>query len=179
MSSVPNGILANQFWHDASAYVQAAEILIGSETPRIQQPIYFMLSHSLELALKAYLLAKGEPESGFRVLGHDLARAHARAAELGLKVQGENTVALIERLSEFHDTHFFRYPLLTKDERRLVLRGHLIRAADILAIVKSVCAQVQGPTMFARFEAAAHGGEVRVETWHMGLPAEPDPDRGT
>jgi hypothetical protein len=171
----PRGILASQFWIDAKAYVQAAETLINSSTQNINQPVYFMLSHALELTLKAYLLARGADEADLIKIGHNLKDAHEEAAKRGLKVKGEHTVALIERLSEFHNAFIFRYPILTKDERRLVVRGHLVKATEVLEIVASICTQVHGTALFARIDAA-DAGEFWVETWHMGFPAEGEPD---
>jgi hypothetical protein len=170
-SKVPNGILANQFWIDAKAYVEAADILIKSAAPSISTPIYFLLGHALELTLKAYLLAKGENADYFFEIKHDLVKAHARASQLGLQVKGEHATALIERLSDFHNVFIFRYPVLTKDEHRLVLRGHLVKASEILDFVASLCTQVHGIVLFARIDAA-NAGEFVVETWHMGFPEE-------
>ena len=175
-SKVPNGILANQFWIDAKAYVEAAEILIKSATPSISQPIYFLLGHALELTLKAYLLAKDVSPDYLFEIKHDLIKAHARASQLGLQVKGEHAAALIERLSDFHNAFIFRYPVLTKDERRLVLRGHLVEASEILDFVASICAQAHGTVLFARIDAA-NAGEFPVETWHMGFPEECDPNQ--
>jgi HEPN domain-containing protein len=170
---VPNGILANEFWIDAKAYLQAAEILINSGSGNVNPPTYFTLGHALELALKAYLLAKDKDINPDDLLdiGHDLAEAHKRASKCGLQVKGEYTVALIERLSDFHIKYIFRYPYLTRDERRLVLRGHLVRAEEIFDVVASICAQIHATVIFARIDAA-NAGEFLIETWHMGFPED-------
>jgi hypothetical protein len=170
-STVPNGILANQFWIDAKAYIDASKILIDHAP--LSQPVYFLLSHALELTLKSYLLAKGMHPDELTSLGHNLLKAHARAAELGLQVRGEHTLALIERLSDFHNNLIFRYPVLTKDERRLVLRGHLVRAEEIYEIVAAISGQIHGTVLRARLHAA-NAGEFLIETWHMGFPEPPD-----
>ncbi|MGX1417004.1 hypothetical protein AB7M43_007096 [Bradyrhizobium elkanii] len=56
---VPLGILANQFWHEAVAYLRAADTLIRDESAvDTIPPTYFLMSHGLELMLKAYLLSR-------------------------------------------------------------------------------------------------------------------------
>jgi hypothetical protein len=87
-SIVPRGILANQFWIDAKAYVQAAEVLISSSTPNINQPLYFLLSHALELTLKAYLLARGADEADLIKIGHNLKRCSRGGSEARAQGQG-------------------------------------------------------------------------------------------
>ena len=45
---------------------------------------YYLYCHSLELALKAFLLAKGSSKTRLKELGHDLARTLAEADSLDL-----------------------------------------------------------------------------------------------
>ncbi|MET4761225.1 HEPN domain-containing protein [Bradyrhizobium ottawaense] len=173
--TVPNGILANQFWGEANAFADAARALISADNS-FYAPTYFLLCHALELALKSYLLANDVPLAEVIKLGHDLTRAYAKAHQLGMRVPGEHVDVLIDRLSEFHQRMIFRYPVITKDEGRLILRGHLIRPEEIQELVVSICRIVRTSVFAARLHAAKFGN-FPIETWHMGLP-EGGPEEG-
>ncbi|MBR0783926.1 hypothetical protein [Bradyrhizobium iriomotense] len=174
---IPLGILALQFWHEAAAYLRAAEILIHDEAePGVVPPAYFLMSHGLELLLKTYLLSRGDSYDDVGKLKHDIQAAYQRACGLGLMVTGDHVEALVEKLSEFHTAQVFRYPIVRRDDGRLVIRGHLVRPTEVFQIIESFAAKIQGPALFARIEAA-RDGEFRIETWHMGLPPVSD-ERG-
>jgi hypothetical protein len=168
-NTVPNGILANQFWAEAKAFLDAAKVLIDAGSS--SAATYFLLCHALELTIKSYLLAKDTPLDTVVRLRHNFVEAHTRAQELGLNIEGEHADALIQRLSEFHNQMIFRYPVLTRDEGRLVLRGHLVRTDELHEFVDSVCKKVLGPVLIARIDASS-AGEFPIETWHMGLPSQ-------
>lgn len=76
-------------WRFASEYLQAAEAVeaIAKSNMDIPAPRYYLLGHGIELALKAFLLAKDVPLAELRsmkLMGHDLEKALARAEGLGL-----------------------------------------------------------------------------------------------
>lgn len=167
MSEVPNGIVANQFWAEAKAFADAAKVLIDADSS--SAPTYFLLCHALELSFKSYLLAKCVSLNTVIQLRHNLVNAYSETQKFGLRIEGEQTDALISRLSEFHNQMIFRYPIITKEDGSLVLRGHLVRADELHQFVASVCQQVLGPVLMARI-AASSTGEFPIETWHMGLP---------
>jgi hypothetical protein len=172
---IPLGLFSHQFLIDARAYLVAADILIRDEASRdVHQPIYFLMSHALELMLKAYILARGVSYDEVVSLGHNIQKAHARAETLGLRVEGDQTRILIEKLSEFHDAFIFRYPVVKKDDGHLILRGALVFPAEVLKIIESIFLRVNGPVIMARLHAAGEGS-FPIETWHMGRPA---PEQG-
>lgn len=77
---VPLGILANQFWHEAVAYLRAADTLIRDESAMDTiPPTYFLMSHGLELMLKAYLLSRDIPYADVFKLQHRIQEAYERA----------------------------------------------------------------------------------------------------
>jgi hypothetical protein len=159
----------HQFLIDACAYFNAADILIRDASPDVNQPAYFLMSHALELMLKAYILACGGSYDEVVSLGHNIQKAHARAEALGLRIEDDHRV-LIERLSEFHDAFIFRYPVVKKDDGHLILRGALVYPAEVLKIIESIFLRVNGPVIMARLDASG-AGSFPVETWHMGQPA--------
>lgn len=75
-------------WRFANEYCRAAEMVeVGARTELdLSAPRYYLLGHSIELSLKAFLLAKGVPLSELRsmkLMGHDLEKALIRADNLG------------------------------------------------------------------------------------------------
>jgi hypothetical protein len=167
---IPLGILGNQFLSDARAYITAADILIRDGSPHVNQPAYFLMSHALELMLKAYILARGVSYDQVVSLGHNLQKALDKAEALGLRVEGDHTRVLIDRLSEFHDAFIFRYPVVKKDDGHLILRGALVYPAEVLKVIETIFLRVNGPVIMARLDAA-RAGSFPIETWHMGPPA--------
>jgi hypothetical protein len=168
---VPLGILSTQFASEARAYLAAADILIRDGSADINQATYFLMSHALELTLKAYMLARRVSYDEVVGLGHNLQKAYTRAADLGLPVEDGHRV-LIERLSEFHDAFVFRYPVVKKDDGHLILRGALVYPSEVLKIIETIFTRINGPVIMARLDAAKDGS-FPVETWHMGAP-EPE-----
>jgi hypothetical protein len=78
--------------------------------PAPQWPRYFLLSHTIELALKAFLAIHGKTAKELRKdFGHDLIRLLKEAIKCGLvvgdKVRGD--IALLENV---HNNHWARYP---------------------------------------------------------------------
>jgi hypothetical protein len=55
----PSKFIAVSYLTDAKQYLQAAPILHESRFERISSPLYFLISQSLELFLKAYIIARG------------------------------------------------------------------------------------------------------------------------
>ncbi|PDT76990.1 hypothetical protein [Bradyrhizobium sp. C9] len=175
-NQVPLGILANQFWHEAVAYLRAADTLIRDASAMDTiPPTYFMMSHSLELMLKAYLLSRDVPYLEVFGLQHHILKAYEKAKSLGLVVDVEHAEAMTERLSDFHKVHLFRYPVVSKEDGSLLLRGTLVRPTEVLQIIEAIGTKISSSVMFARLNAARHG-DFPTETWHMGMPAGEDAD---
>jgi hypothetical protein len=59
-------------WFYAESYRDAANHLAQNCKLRHDAPLYFLYAHALELALQAYLRAKGATTDEMRRLGHRL-----------------------------------------------------------------------------------------------------------
>ena len=79
------------------------------ETPPFSWPRYFLLCHSIELTLKAYLALHGASEDDLMDLGHDLKKLLKHVEKRGLKLTPETQEA-IKRLARAHREHWARYP---------------------------------------------------------------------
>lgn len=102
-------LLAVAFLTDADGYRAAAAALDESGKALHFSPRYFLLSHSIELALKAYILSSGGRGTEPKKLGHDLERALTRAKELGLSLTDRRIEQAIEWLAPSHKDMSFRY----------------------------------------------------------------------
>lgn len=96
----------------AEEYRRAAALVHGDETLRM--PAYNLIGISIELSLKAYLLARGVPLDSlrFRPYGHDLEFLWSEAARLRIdRVSKVPFVAddVIKALNRHYQTHEFRY----------------------------------------------------------------------
>jgi len=72
----------------------------------------FLVAHSIELVLKAYLLHSGETLDEAIALKHDLVKCWERAKELGLEehVQlNEMDIHVLEIINELHKSTELRY----------------------------------------------------------------------
>jgi hypothetical protein len=109
--SKPAQLAAARFIHDAEEYVESARQLVSVKggTRKWPSPIYFLLSHAMELALKAYLAASGVSIGTLRRrIGHDLKLALRRAQQHGY-VPTDAFTELVQWLAPYHLDHFFRY----------------------------------------------------------------------
>lgn len=104
----------------AKEYLEAAILVdeqMGKRTEFIHispMPAYFLLTHGIELTLKAYLRHVGlsVEQLGARDLGHDLKALDGKARELGLNelysLTAEDSAAL-DLLTEVNQYHQLRY----------------------------------------------------------------------
>jgi hypothetical protein len=93
--------------HKAVGYFQAAEQIIADQGT--QEPKYFLYSHAIELALKAFLLVNGHTERECVKFGHDIAGALRAAQAHGLELSEWHN-GIVESLSREHNRPFsFRY----------------------------------------------------------------------
>jgi len=73
-------------------------------------PRYFLLCHTVELALKSFLAARGVTESKLRTaFGHKIDALMREAISRGLKI-GVLAASEIMQLHEAHNKHWPRYP---------------------------------------------------------------------
>lgn len=106
----------------AKEYLEAAIVVdqqMGSrkEHARVSPiPAYFLLTHALELTLKAYLRHAGMSveQLGARDLGHDLGALYAKARELGLDAVHQMTADdaqafdMLVAVNEFHQLRYIQ-----------------------------------------------------------------------
>jgi hypothetical protein len=108
MSKFDANVVAMLTRHRAVGYFHAALDIVPRNSAL--EPKYFMFSHAIELALKAYLMVNGHSvDFCRRKLNHDLKKAMklAQSHELGLS---EHHQAIIASLPEQHSRPFsFRY----------------------------------------------------------------------
>jgi hypothetical protein len=70
-------------------------------------PRNFLLCHSVELAMKAYLVATGSTLDA--VVGHDLKRLRNRCRERGLTLSHPRANLVLDMIGPVHKKHLLRY----------------------------------------------------------------------
>lgn len=154
----PLGIYAAELFKRATEYLEAAERLLGSPGPELSYPLFYLLTHAMELSLKAYLAARGISKRDLmgRKIGHDLLVLLSRCQELGIPTVCDLPLYTAS-LQEMGRNHDFRYPtsyiLRPPPPQECV---NIIRA--LLAGIKSVVAK-------ANVEATVN---FASETRHLG-----------
>lgn len=79
-------------------------------TPPPSWPRYFLLCHSIELALKAWLMLHGKSAAKLqKKFGHDLEKLLKHAEQCGLQLTPDTQEA-IKCLAEAHIKYWARYP---------------------------------------------------------------------
>jgi hypothetical protein len=100
-----------QFLHRARMFRSAAIDLSDIVNGEQNWPKYALLTHAIELALKAFVehsVQIGQPPSQ-RAKNHDLAAWYGLALECGLP-HDPRVEEHIRVLNELHETHYTRYP---------------------------------------------------------------------
>lgn len=94
-------------------YLDAASILHESPGFNFSEPAYYLTGHAIELALKAFLWAKGLPISKLKSgYGHNLSRLLRDSIEQGLfeyKEEPEGLSGMIELLSGYYTNKELEY----------------------------------------------------------------------
>ena len=132
VTSVGGLSLAHDYLGDAEAYLASARRL--DEHAGQFSPKYFLFCHAIELALKAYILAKGGTEGETRTIRHDLIAAWSRAADLGLRSTNAELHRIIEQVAPPHADYSFRYG---KSWTRILPRAEVFDAA-VSDLIKDV-----------------------------------------
>jgi hypothetical protein len=107
----PSGSKAQQYLHRARQFRYAAEKLPDYYNGEQFWPKYALLTHAIELALKAfadYSVGSGRP-AGNEPKQHDLIGWYRLALQYGL-TQDNSIADNLEVLNELHLTHYTRYP---------------------------------------------------------------------
>ena len=82
-----------------------------SQAPNVSSPQYFLIAQSIELFLKAFIIAAGGTQADLRKHNtrHSLVKLAELAIERGYESKSEKTMAVIEILDPHHAEHSFRY----------------------------------------------------------------------
>jgi hypothetical protein len=124
-------------WTHANEFYQASCILLQPNNEGLLDPSYYLVSHSIELALKAFLRGSGvslDDLKNPRKFGHDLNKGLNKSIRLGLKSFlpiTEKDIFAISTINDYYKakeleyivTGFKRYPkmeLLTSFNGRLL-----------------------------------------------------------
>jgi HEPN domain-containing protein len=97
---------------DARKYLDAAahlDLADDAYTHAFAPPTYFLICHSIELALKAYLASHGLDERRLMRIGHRLERALEEAKKAAFSPAGNRFEELVQWLAPYHAEHSFRY----------------------------------------------------------------------
>jgi HEPN domain-containing protein len=107
----PNRFVAVSYLTDAKEYLAAARVLSASQTANVTSPQYFLIAQSIELFLKAFIIASGGTQAGLRKrdMRHSLINLAENATDRGYESTSEKTMAVIRLLDPHHAEHSFRY----------------------------------------------------------------------
>jgi hypothetical protein len=107
----PTGSNAQQYMHRARMFRNSAMDLSDYVNGEQNWPKYALLTHAIELTLKAFVdhsVQNGKP-FGQRPKNHDLAGWYQLALQCGLQ-EDPTIIQHINVLNELHETHYTRYP---------------------------------------------------------------------
>jgi hypothetical protein len=97
----------------ARQYRRVAMQLVDMDGPEPNWPKWFLVTHAMELAIKAYIVSREDsnvpPPAGPKPPNHDLVALYDYAVLYGLKRDPKVTTDL-PHLSDLHQTHYARYP---------------------------------------------------------------------
>ena len=101
-------------WRFSRDYLQAAALVSKANNGEFSHPAHFLFGRSIELVLKAFLLARGVPYSRLRnpPYGHSLSNLlkESRRRRLGLECQlGKNEIKTILLLDKEYSTKRHEY----------------------------------------------------------------------
>ncbi|HWU99076.1 MAG TPA: hypothetical protein VN114_11225 [Oxalicibacterium sp.] len=112
-------------------------------------PALYLIGHSIELSLKAYLLSNGLGLKQVRILNHDLHAALRKAKELGLlshvKFKGEEEGA-VEILNDLYSTKQLEYIVTGAKHFPLfgLIQAFAVRLFNAVSLIVGYNKQVQG-----------------------------------
>ncbi|MEO6012743.1 MAG: hypothetical protein ABIQ30_04045 [Devosia sp.] len=107
----PAALYAADLLKRGREYLAAFYRLSENDEQAVAHPAYFLLAHTIELALKADLLNRGFPRKGLKQLSlrHDIRALLEEAEALGL-APPEAFHQLVYSIGEMNFEHDFRYP---------------------------------------------------------------------
>lgn len=99
-------------WTGAAEMLEAAKILAKTNALKVLGPTMYLLGHSLELAFKSFMLAKGKSLRDLVDIGHDLENAKELAVDLGLAevyILSDRDNIVVSMLNEYYQAKEFEY----------------------------------------------------------------------
>jgi hypothetical protein len=155
----PLGIHAAELFRRATEYLEAAERLLGSPGPELSHPLFYLLTHAMELSLKAYLAARGISKRD--VMGpkirHNLSVLLSKCQELNMPAVCDLSL-YVESLQEMGRDHDFRYP--TSYILRPPPPQHCVN------IIRALLVAIESIVATANVEATIN---FASETRHLGM----------
>jgi hypothetical protein len=98
---------------DAKEMLAAAKLLHDSDVWKVQRPTYYLLGHSIEVALKSFLLANGTSQGTLRKkLGHNLAKTARRVIAVrsnSISPVVQEYLAAIDLLNHYYQAKELEY----------------------------------------------------------------------
>ena len=94
----------------AREFITAAKAALDADIV-VQRPTYWLISHGVELTLKAFLLSKGKTEDelkGSSKVRHNLTSLLNKAENGGLALSSD-VAGVIRAISPAHEAFYFRY----------------------------------------------------------------------
>ncbi|QFU16569.1 hypothetical protein [Microvirga thermotolerans] len=108
MTDYPDHLLARDFLERAEEFYGAFRALPAKKP--ISWPRYYLLTHTIELSLKAFLLRKGVSRADlWKKFRHNINSLLSEAMSRGLRI-GPLAAGELEHLHEAHSKHWPRYP---------------------------------------------------------------------
>lgn len=142
-------------------FLQAFAFLTENDDGKHVLASYYLLTHSLELLLKAHLASHGLEKKELKKLGHQLSKIFARCKDEGLPEVCDLDL-LVDHLGEMNQNDDFRYPsgysltLPRADEAQRVLRD-LVSTIEVPIKNAAVTAMLQ----FAADTRHLNGKKIR------------------
>lgn len=126
-------------WTLAEEYFEAGKVVQVAAKGRISRPAYYLYTHGIELALKAYLRGCGFTLDQLKCMGHDIGQILAEATACDLLEEtglDRNEVGALLRIGpyyrnkelEYTKIGFKRYPILSLLESagKKLLKGAMV-----------------------------------------------------
>jgi len=128
-------------WTYAKEFLDAAKAVAPDQPAFAPGPAYYLVCHSIELALKAFLRGAGESLSGLKAIGHDLELCIKKAEEKGIsRYHGftQEQKAAIALINGYYSAKELEY--ITTGFKRFPEYGFLeATAAGLLGSIKVFC----------------------------------------
>jgi hypothetical protein len=122
------------YLEEALGLAKAVEILCDARADAVLYSIGILAGHSLELALKAYLLHAGRSERELKDIGHDLAKAWEHCKQSGLNLK--DLPYWVQVLDYSHDhPYYFRYP---RNNHKVAIPGTDELPKDLASILDMI-----------------------------------------